>query len=202
MLPKSTIINKLLPKSRIFEHYKSEINSKRINSFDEDISRIYIANEISEASMQVIPGNIVKRIFILEVNLKIEDFDSFNISLLARFLNTNILFKLIYQDKAKLGIYEDKLYTSSFVNKDELEIELKGRNLDTIWENLVLSITGYELEEDKSLEEQLELEEKRAKLLKEIETLDKKGRREKQQNKKFEIHQEVQKLKKILEELD
>lgn len=202
MLPKSTTVNKLLPKSRIFEHYESELNPKRISSFDEDISRIYIANEISEASMQVIPGDEVKRIFVLEVNLKTEDFDAFNISLLARFLNTNILFKLIYQDKAKLGIYEDKLYTSRFVNKDELEIDLKGRNLDTIWENLVLSVTGYELEENKSLEGQLELEEKRAKLLKEIETLDKKGRREKQQNKKFEIHQEVQKLKKILEELD
>lgn len=201
MLGEKTKVNKLLSKSKLFNYYKTELSPKRKSKFDEDISRIYISNEISEASMDIVQGEKVNRIFVLDIILKKEEFDSYNIYMLSKYFNSHILYKLIFDKKVRLGIFEDKLYLSETLNLEDLDIQLKGRNLDTIWENLVLDIAGYTLEEDKSLEEQLELEEKRKKLKNQIETLDKKGRREKQQIKKFEIHQEVQRLKRELEEL-
>lgn len=84
---------------------------------------------------------------------------------------------------------------------DNLKFKIEGLNLDTIWENLVLAVSGYEIEEDRNLSEQIEIEEQRNKLLKEINKLDKQARKEKQPKKSFEIYKRMKKLEKELEEL-
>lgn len=201
MLPKSTEFRKPLHKTKIIEKFKKEINPKRLEKFGEDISRIYIVNEISEQSMDLIPGEKVKRIFVVEVNLKYEDIDIENIAMLSRYFNQYILYKLKIGDKIKLAIYEDRIYFGEFQPDSELEIVIKGRNLDTVWENLILDITGYEIDEENTLTEQLEIEGKKEKLKKEIERLEAQKRREKQPNKKFELHQKAVILKSELKYL-
>ena len=58
-----------------------------------------------------------------------------------------------------------------------------------------------EIEQGKTLDEQIEKDELRNKLLSEIEKLEKKARSEKQPKKKFELATQVKSLKKQLEDL-
>ena len=75
------------------------------------------------------------------------------------------------------------------------KIELKGLNLDTVWENIVIAVGGIDIEQGKTLDEQIIIDEKRQKLEKEIAKLEKQARAEKQPKKKFELVQRIRGLR-------
>lgn len=200
-LGESTKIKKIIPKKIIFGKFKKDLNPNRKNSFNDEISRITLTNEISPHSLNIEEGKEIKNVFVIKLDAKQEKISDANISLLSRFFGQKILYLISYEGRGKLAIFQEKLFQTDYQNIDEIQIELEGLNLDTIWENLVLSISGYEIQEDKTLEEQIKIEEKRSKLIKQIERLDRQGRRESQPKKSFEIYQQMKKLKKELEEL-
>ncbi len=200
-LGESTKIKKIIPKKIIFEKFKKDLNPNRRNSFNDEISRITLTNEISPHSLNIEEGKEIKNVFVIKLDVKKEKISDVNISILSRFFGQKILYLISYEGRGRLAIFQEKLFQTDYQNIDEIQIELEGLNLDTIWENLVLSISGYEIQEDKTLEEQIKIEEKRNKLIKQIERLDRQGRRESQPKKSFEIYQKMKKLKKELEEL-
>ena len=200
-LGESTKIKKIIPKKIIFGKFKKDLNPNRRNSFNDEISRVTLTNEISSHSLNIEEGKEIKNVFVIKLDAKKEKISDVNISLLSRFFGQKILYLISYEGQGKLAIFQEKLFQTDYQNIDEIQIELEGLNLDTIWENLVLSISGYEIQEDKTLEEQIKIEEKRNKLIKQIERLDRQGRRESQPKKSFEIYQKMKKLKKELEEL-
>ena len=77
-------------------------------------------------------------------------------------------------------------------------IELRGLNLDKVWENIVVDIGGVSIADGNTLDEQIAADERRQKIEKEIAKLEKQARAEKQPKKKFEL---VQRIKKHKEEL-
>lgn len=200
-LAENTRIRRIIPKKLIFEKFQKEFTGNRKASFNEDIARITITNEVSPYSLNIEEGKKVKNIFVLKLDLKKENINLANISILSKFFEQNILFLLVYEEKGKLAIYEGKLFQTDYQDIDNLQIKIEGLNLDTIWVNLVLAISGYEIEEDRSLHEQIEVEEQRKKLLKEIKRLDKQARRESQPKKSFEMYRKIKKLEKELEDL-
>ena len=46
-LPASTEIRKVITKKKVYEHFGTEMSAERRKSFDADIARITLANEIS-----------------------------------------------------------------------------------------------------------------------------------------------------------
>ena len=69
--------------------------------------------------------------------------------------------------------------------------------MDAVWESVVTQIGHIEIEGSHTLNEQIALDDKRAKLQKEIDKLEKQARAEKQPKKKFEL---VQRMKQLREE--
>ena len=112
-----------------------------------------------------------------------------------------MLLILEYENKARLAIYHTKLMISDWKPTEEYSITLSGLDLDAVWENIVVQVGKVEIEQGKTLDEQIEKDELRNKLLSEIEKLEKKARSEKQPKKKFELATRVKSLKKQLEEL-
>lgn len=84
---------------------------------------------------------------------------------------------------------------------DELTLDIEGLNMDAVWENFIIQVGGVEIEQGKSLDEQIETDELKAKLKKDIEKLEKQARSEKQPNKKFQLASQAKTLKKRLTEL-
>ena len=76
-----------------------------------------------------------------------------------------------------------------------------GLDLDAVWENLVTQISGIVVTDDHSLDEQIVIEQEKAKLLKQIEELDRKARKEMQAKKKFEMFQRLKEYQKKLQDL-
>jgi len=75
---------------------------------------------------------------------------------------------------------------------------LSGLTLDEVWQNIVAVIGDLDTHAKASIEEQIIHREQREKLLRQIEALEKRARTEKQTRKKYELHQQIMKLKEQL----
>ena len=73
-------------------------------------------------------------------------------------------------------------------------IELRGLNLDKVWENIVVDIGGVSIADGNTLDEQIAADERQQKIEKEIAKLEKQARAEKQPKKKFELVQQIRML--------
>ena len=198
-LPKATEISKQLPKKAIYA--KFQMNTAAKEKIDADISRITIVNEIAPNKVNIPAGDEVKNFFVLLVSLKRKDFDEKTVAVLSKLIPQNILFVLEYNGESKLAIYHTKIMETDWKPTEEQRIELQGLNLDKVWENVVIAVGDVNVEQGNTLEEQIEVNEKRQKLEKEISRLEKQARTEKQPKKKFELAGKVKKLKKELDML-
>ena len=184
-LPKATELSRQLPKKAIYA--KFNMNTAAKNRFDADISRITIVNEISPSTVAIAAGEEVKSFYVLLVALKRKDYDERVIGQLSRLIEQNMLFVLECGDEAKLAIYHNKVMSTDWSAKENLSVSLRGLNLDAVWQNVIVQIGEIQIEQGKTLDEQIAIDEKRAKLQKEINKLERLARAEKQPKKKFEL---------------
>ena len=195
-LPQLTETSKQLPKKAIYT--KFQMNTATKEKIDADISRITIVNEIAPNKVNIPAGKDVKSFFVLLVSLKKKEYDEKTVATLSKLIPQNILFVLEYENESRLAIYHTKVMQTSWKPTEEQKVELKGLNLDTVWENIVISVGGVNIEKGNTLDEQIEINNKKQKLEKEIARLEKKARTEKQPKKKFEL---VQAEKELIEKL-
>lgn len=196
-LPKATELNKQLPKNAIYA--KFQMNTAERAKIDADISRITIVNEVSPAKINIADGERVKAFFVLLVALKRKDFEDKTIITISKLIPQNMLLILECGSEAKLATYHTKLMQTDWKRKENLSIELKGLNMDTVWENIIIQIGGITIEQGNALDEQIAVDERRMKIQKEIGRLTKAAKSEKQPKKKFVLVQKINKLKKELE---
>lgn len=197
-LPEITELHKPLPKSQIYK--KFQFNNAQQTKFDADISRIDIVNEVSLRTIPSIQqGKKINSIYVLSVTLKTKDYDSKNIEKISKIIPQNLVFALQYEEEIQLAVFCEKIFTTSWIHETKAKLELKGLNFDEVWENIIKQIEGGEWDSNLSLSENIELKERKEKLQKEIDKLEKLARKEIQPKKKFEL---VSKKRKLEEELN
>jgi len=199
-LPKATELSKQLPKNAIYAKFR--MNTAEKAKIDADISRITIVNEVSAEKVHIATGEQVKSFFVLLVALKKKDFNDKTIITISKLIPQNMLLVLECGDEAKLATYHTKLMQTEWKRKEALSVELKGLNLDSVWENIIMQIGGITIDQGNTLDEQIAADEYRQKIEKEIAKLEKQARAEKQPKKKFELVQRVKALKKLIKELN
>ncbi len=198
-LPKATEMSKQLSKKAIYA--KFQMNTAAKEKIDADISKLTIVGEIAPDKVNIPAGDEVKNFFVLHVFLKRKEFNERTIATLSKLIPQNILFVLEYGGESKLAIYHTKIMQTDWKLTGEQRIELHGLNLDKVWENMIVAVGGVEIEQGNTLDEQIEVNEKRQKLEKEIAKFEKQARTEKQPKKKFEMVQRLREYQKKLEEL-
>ncbi len=196
-LPQRTEINKPLHKTKVFE--KFDLTASQRDSFDADISRMFITHVVAESTIPTIKaGNEIADFYIIEVSLKRREYAPKNIELLAKFIPRKILFVLHFEEQAQFAIHHTKLMCSEWQQRDTLNVPLAGLNLDAVWENIVATIGSITVQEGNTLTEQIKSDEQRAKLLAQIATLERKMANEKQPRRKREYFEQIKKLKMLL----
>ena len=198
-LPQTTEVRKQLPKKAIYA--KFELKPSQREGFDADIARIDIVAVISPSTVPAIAeGKEVKEIYLLALQMKRKEYDSKNIVLLTKLIPQRMVFALQFEEQTQFAIYHTKLITSAWqlTTHNSLLITIKGLNLDTVWENIVTHIGEIEVTDGNTLAEQIVADDAHAKLIKQIELLEKKARAEKQPRKKLELYEKIKELKKKL----
>lgn len=198
-LPQTTEVRKQLPKKAIYA--KFDLKPSQRESFDADIARIDIVAVVSSSTVPAIAeGKEVKEIYLLALQMKRKEYDSKNIVLLTKLIPQRMVFALQFEEQTQFAIYHTKLITSAWqltTHSSQL-IAIKGLNLDTVWENIVTHIGEIEVTDGNTLAEQIVADDAHAKLIKQIELLEKKARAEKQPRKKLELFEKLKELKKKL----
>ena len=196
-LPANTLINQPLYKKTVFE--KFNLKAAERERFDADISKMALVARISPATVPALAeGQEIKGFYVLQVTLKHQEYDVMNILLLQKLIPQQIVYALQYENQTQLCVFHTRLQQSDWRNTESTEIPLTGLSLDEVWENIVAVIGGLDAQAEESIEEQILNREQREKLLRQIETLEKRARTEKQTRKKYELHQQIIKLKEEL----
>lgn len=198
-LPKNTELNKPLPKTAIYAKFQMSAAEKA--KVDADISRLVIVNEVSAAKLNLAPGETVQTFFVLQVVLKRKEFSEKTLIALSRMIPQKMVLLLEHEDQAKLAVYHTRFLQTPWSAPTDLALDIKGLNMDAVWENVVVQISGIQKQSGNTLEQQIAQDEQRARLEKEIARLEKLARAEKQPKKKFELAQKVHKLKYSLDEV-
>jgi len=198
-LPRSTEIKKPLPKKAIFDRFKPKPDDRKL--FDEQINRLVIVAEISPQTLAVNASLDVSAIYLILVSLKTPECDKKNIVLLSKLIDQRMLFVLQYEDTVRLAVYRaERVLVSESKSLHEWKLNLRGLDLGAIWENIIAEIGSIDLTKGKSLDETIIANECREKLKKKIAALEKKAMNEKQPRRKWELVEEVKRLKNEMEE--
>lgn len=193
-LPKSTEISKQLPKKAIFDRFKPKPNERKL--FDEQINRMSIVTEISPQTVAIKASADARAVYVVLVTLKTPECDKKNIALLSRLIDQRMLFVLTYGDTARLAAYRaDTVLMSESKPLTELTLPLSGLDLEAVWENAIAQIGGIDLSGGKDLDAAIAESARREKLTKQIASLEAKAMKERQPRKKWEIAEEIKRLK-------
>lgn len=212
-LPKTTDFNKRIPKEKFYENLNVTPTVKKY--FVDQIRVIYWRNKIASSTTNLAPGSTVTEIEVFEVRLKTNLLDEGVLRQIDKEIPYHIVFLLEYDGKyqawtaykeASTGNTAFKVnhyYHTDWMTEDEIPLKLEGLNVDTVYENFVYQIAGDTLQanENESLQDVVERDEKVKNLKKQIKVLQAKIRKEKQLNVQMKLNSELKKLKKELEVL-
>lgn len=215
-LPPATAINKPLYKKAVFE--KFNLKAAERDRFDADISRMVLVARVSSATVpaltkgkaasereqselaQRLPSKSrlskeVEGFYVLQVAMKRKSYDIRNILLLQKLIPQRMVFALQFGNETQFCIFHTRLQQSEWMPTDSAALTLQGLSLDDVWNSIVTTIGNLDATAEESIEQQIINREQQDKLLQQIESLEKRCRIEKQTRKKYELHQQLQKLK-------
>ena len=216
-LPKTTEFNKRIPKQKFYENINVTPALRRI--FIDQIKSIYWRNKIAPSTINLEAGNDVTEIEVFEVKLNHVPLDISVLRQMDKEIPYHIIFLLEYEEKYQAWTaYKEKAgsrpnafkvdtyYHTGWFLENELILKLNGLNMDTVYENYVRQIAGDALHttaanEVESLKESVNRSKQIQLLQKQIDTLQKKIRKEKQLNRQMDLNAELKRLKKQLEEI-
>jgi hypothetical protein len=199
-LPRATELSKALPKKAIFDRFKPSPADRRL--FDEQINRMSIIAEISPQTVALKASESVSAVYVVLVTLKTAECDKKNIALLSKLVDQRMLFVLQAGDAARLAVYRaEKVLMSESKPLADWTLNLSGLDLEAVWENTIAQIGGIDLTGGKDLDAAIAENDRREKLTKQIAALEKKTMTERQPRRKWELAEELKRLKAELEEL-
>ena len=172
------------------------VSGKLKKAFVEQIKSICWANKISPETMNISEGKTVSEIEVFHIILNSGELDGDVLKLISKNIPYNILFVLEFDEKIKFALFHNRLFKSDWIKKDEAVLKPEGLNTDDLWKNFVVQIGGVLIESGNTLDEQIVIDDKKEKIKKEIERLEKKARAEKQPKRKYELAMRAEELKK------
>lgn len=212
--PESTFVNKRIPKQKFYDNISITPAMKKV--FTEKIQQIIWENKIAENTINIAPGKNVTEIEVFRVDLNVKELDSKVLLQIDREIPYHILFVLAYEnerqawigykEEAQGGNNEFKVsayYHTDWIDEKDFKLEINGLDIDKVYENFIVQIAGNNLykEADEDLQDAVERSETIKALEKSLETIEKKARLEVQPRRKFELVQQVNSIKKHIEEL-
>lgn len=217
--PRSTIVDKVVPKTMFYKFM--EVNPRMKVRFVNDVVQICWLYKLSASTLNVTDNDEMREIEIFVATLKQQDCPTD----LFTFIDTNmphhIVFVLKYENNYMLVVnykeWKDSTHTqfritqtfaSPWMERERLNLEIEGLSLSRIYDNFVAQVSGIGEHKAGSLAEIVELKKRIAAAEAELQSQEKKMRREPQYDVQVRINSEVKKkrqeltsMKKKMEEL-
>ena len=200
--PQKTFFNRVIPKAKFYE--KLPVTQAVKNCFVNEIAGIVWRNKLSAETLNVQPGSRVREIEVIEITLKGETLNDSVLKLIDKGIPYQLLFMLKRGEEYQLCIGYKETETASvkeyfktpWQTFSELPLQISGLTLDEVCDNFIRQInTRLAVADAMPLKDALADDAMRQKIEKQIALLEKKMKAEKQPKRKFELHEEIQRLK-------
>lgn len=210
--PQTTIVNRVVPKTMFYKFM--EVNPRMKARFVNDVVNITWLYKLAASTLNVTDAEHMKEIEVFVVNLKQPDCPADLFSFIDTNMPHHIVFVLVHDNHAMLLInYKDwaddthtkfkitKSFTSPWMEMDRLCLAIEGQSLPRIYDNFVAQVSGIGEHKAGALTEIVALKQQIATAEIELQTLQKRMRREPQLDRQMQMNKEVKAKRKTLEEL-
>ena len=201
-LPKSTIVNRFIPKNA-FDDYTTSSQKKK---FTDTIDKITWLNKLSKDTINL-DGNDVKEIQIFEIKLKTKEKIQPLLNVIDKAIPYHIIFIVTFGEETYLSTSKKHTHINNentavidwnFISewhpnaKKKISLNLK-ESIDFIFTDFCSQLSGFR---SRNIKEIIEKDSSKTKFKKQIEELEQKIKKEKQFNLKVEMNQKLKELKK------
>jgi len=201
--PSKAYVGRNVPKEAFYKNLS--LSSELKEKFVSDIKHIILEYKLSPDTLNLESKSKINEVLVIFIELKKKDLDYRLVDSIAKQNSHKLLFLLKFQDQGQFALYVDKLYKTDWKPLKDMNLEVRGLNLDTVWkgfiEQIALCKNMISFKNNLTIEEKLKKQDIILKLQKKIDKLERLSRIEKQPKKRFELYTRLQSLrKKLLEE--
>jgi hypothetical protein len=211
--PERTIVDSVVPKTKFY--YFMEVNPRMKTHFVNDVESIRWLYKLSPDTLNVTASPDMIEIEVFVAMLKQADCPTDLFTFMDTNMPRHLVFILQYEANSMLLInykqWKDdthtqfritQMFASPWVPTSSLSLKIDGQSLPRIYDNFVAQVSGIGEHQAGSMEEIVALQQQIAKAQKELETLEKRMRRELQVNLQMEMHKQVKAKRLIIEQLN
>lgn len=210
VFPMSTLVGKPVPKAAFYRNM--EVNAKLKQRFTDDVASIVWTAKIAPSTLNVADGKTVHEIAVFRMELKTRAVPADVLTFIDRMMPRHTLWLLQHDnDFCLLANYKEwhdaacsqfdivKTFLTEWTSAENLSLRLDGHDMDAVYSALVRLVAGAAISSgDKDIHTAVCQTKEHEALLKKIAALETKVAKERQPKKKFELHQQLLRLKKSL----
>ena len=207
MFPRTTIVGKPVPKNAFYKHL--EVNAKIKQRFVDDVVSIHWLYKLAPSTVNVEDGKRVHEIVVFSAVLKSQDCPDDVFLFIDQNMPRHVVFILEYDNRYKVLLnYKEwkdgqngqfkiiKTFGTQWLTDNQLSLTLEGQNMDALYEAMAGQVSGFGTKKAEDTKRIVELETQIGKAKREVETIQKRIRNERQLNRQMELNGEARGIKK------
>lgn len=205
--PPTTIVGKPVPKNAFYKHL--EVNAKMKQHFVDDVASINWLYKLAPSTIHVEDGKLVHEIVVFSAVLKDKDCPNDVFLFIDRNMPRHVVFVLEYEDRYKVLLnykaWKDgqnsqfeiiKTFATDWLTAERLLLTLEGQTMDALYEAMAGQVSGFGTTKAEDTKRIVELEELIDKAKREVESIQKRIRNERQLNRQMELNGAARGIKK------
>ena len=205
--PRTTIVGKPVPKNAFYKHL--EVNAKMKQHFVDDVVSIHWLYKLAPSTINMEDGKLVHEIVAFSAILKSKDCPDDVFLFIDQNMPRHVVFILEYENRYKVLLnYKEwkdgqngqfkiiKTFVTEWLTDNQLLLTLEGQNMDALYEALAGQVSGFGTKKAEDIKRIVELEGLIDKAKREVESIQKRIRNERQLNRQMELNGAARGLKK------
>ena len=205
--PPTTIVGKPVPKNAFYKHL--EVNAKMKQHFVDDVASINWLYKLAPSNINVEDGKQVHEIVVFSAVLKDKDCPNDVFLFIDRNMPRHVVFVLEYEDRYKVLLnykaWKDgqnsqfdiiKTFATDWLTAERLLLTLEGQTMDALYEAMAGQVSGFGTRKAEDTKRIVELEGLIDKAKREVESIQKRIRNERQLNRQMELNGAARGIKK------
>ena len=205
--PRTTIVGKPVPKNAFYKHL--EVNAKMKQHFVDDVVSIHWLYKLAPSTIHVEDGKLVHEIVAFSAVLKSKDCPDDVFLFIDQNMPRHVVFILEYDNRYKVLLnYKEwkdgqngqfkiiKTFVTEWLTDNQLSLTLEGQNMDALYEAMAGQVSGFGTRKAEDTKRIVELEGLIDKAKREVESIQKRIRNERQLNRQMELNGAARGIKK------
>ena len=205
--PPTTIVGKPVPKNAFYKHL--EVNARIKQHFVEDVASIHWLYKLAPSTINVEDGKLVHEVVVFSAALKSKDCPDDVFLFIDQNMPRHVVFILEYDNRYKVLLnYKEwkdgqngpfriiKTFVTEWLTDNQLLLTLEGQNMDALYESIAGQVSGFGTKKAEDTKRIVELEGLIDKAKRDVESIQKRIRNERQLNRQMELNGEARGIKK------